>query len=106
MAGRIVLSLLAESDLAALFESIAGDSGTDRAEVVLHRLEDTLQNLASWPLIGRIRRDIDHASRVFAIWPWLVIYEPHQDGILVLRVLDTRLDVLNTPRDEASTQAR
>ncbi len=106
MSGRIILSLLAETDLTVLFESIAGDAGTDRAEVVLHRLEHTLQNLASWPLIGRIRRDIDHNARVFAMWPWLVIYEPCQDGILVLRVLDTRLDVPSPPPEEGVRQAR
>jgi len=77
MAGKIVLSPAAGNDLATLFEYIAEDSGVDRAEMVLRRIEQTLQNLASWPRIGRVRSDIEGAPRVFALWPWLIFYEPN-----------------------------
>jgi toxin ParE1/3/4 len=96
--GSIIKSLAADNDLAALFDYIAQDAGIDRAEMVLLRIEQTLQNLASWPLIGRIRRDLDGAPRVFAVWPWLIIYDPltMSDGILVWRVLDGRRDIPKT----------
>jgi plasmid stabilization system protein ParE len=89
----IVKSIAAENDLAALFDYIAQDAGVDRAEMVLRRIEQTLQVLASWPLVGRVRRDLDGTPRVFSVWPWLVVYEPIVDGILVWRILDGRRDV-------------
>jgi plasmid stabilization system protein ParE len=38
---RVVLSLDAESDLDSLFDWIADDSGVDRAEAVLRRIDRT-----------------------------------------------------------------
>ncbi len=92
---RIVFSRAAQQDLDALFDWIALDSGMDRAEAILRRIDETLFNLASTPGIGRLRNDLDGAPRSFAIWPWLVLYEPtaNNDGILVLRVIDGRRDL-------------
>ena len=92
---RVVLTLAAERDLDALFDYIAGDSGIDRAEAVLRRINETATNLAVFPRIGRVRPDLDGAPRVFALWPWLIIYEPlpADDGIVVWRVLDGRRDL-------------
>jgi len=95
---RIVRSLDAERDLTDLFDTIAQDSGIDRAEAVLRRIQQTLDNLANFPRIGRIRRDLLGSPRSFSIWPWLVIYEPDGDGdsIVVWRVLDGRRDIPRT----------
>ena len=92
---RIVLTRAAERDLDDLFDYIANDSGPDRAEAVLRRVDDTLRNLASLPRIGHVRPDLDGAPRVFSVWPWLVIYEPLDTGkgIVVWRVVDGRRDL-------------
>ncbi len=90
---RILLSRAAEQDLDDLFDWIARDSGADRAEAVLRRIEETLLNLAATPGIGRIRHDLDGAPRSFALWPWLILYEPTEDDVLVLRVIDGRRDL-------------
>ena len=92
---RIILSRAARLDLDALFDWIALDSGMDRAEAILRRIDETLFTLASAPGIGRQRGDLDGAPRSFAIWPWLVLYEPTTaaDGILVLRIIDGRRDL-------------
>jgi plasmid stabilization system protein ParE len=42
----IVKSLDAERDLAELFDYIALDSGVERAELILRRIDQTLGNLA------------------------------------------------------------
>jgi plasmid stabilization system protein ParE len=91
---RIVLSTDAESDLDILFDYIARDSGIDRAEAVLRRIEDTLFSLAASPRIGRLRPDL-LGVRAFSVWPWLVLYEPlwSGDGISVWRVIDGRRDL-------------
>jgi plasmid stabilization system protein ParE len=98
MPPSIVKSLQAERDLVALFDAIARDSGVERAEAILRRIEQTMTNLAAFPRIGRKRGDLDGAPRAFAIWPWLVIYEPIEDdrGILVWRIVDGRRDLPQT----------
>ena len=95
MAPRIVRSLQVESDLIELFNYIAADASVDRAEGVLLRIEQTLSTLSLFPGIGRARGDLDGSPRVFAIWPWLVIYEPMEDdsGIFVWRIVDGRRDL-------------
>ena len=67
----IVKSLDAERDLEGLFDYIANDSG------------------------GRVHREPDGSPGIFAIWPWLIIYELQADGdgIFVWRILDGRRDV-------------
>jgi len=78
---HIVLSLAAERDLEELFDYIAGDSGVQRAELVLRRIEQTLINVADWPFIGRLRPELDGVPRSFSIWPWIAFYEPQPEGI-------------------------
>ena len=89
----IVLTRDAEGDLDALFEWIAIDSGVDRAEAILRRIEETLSLLADLPRIGRIRHDLDGAPRTFSVWPWLIVYEPSSSGIVVWRIIDGRRDL-------------
>jgi toxin ParE1/3/4 len=92
---QIVLSLDAERDLEALFDWIADDSGVDRAEAILRRIDETLELLASMPRIGRVRHDLDGEPRTFAVWPWVIVYEPLStgDGVVVWRVVDGRRDL-------------
>ena len=96
----IVLSRDTENDLAELFDYIARDSGLERAETVLHRIDETLSRLQRMPRVGRLRTELDGSPRVFAVWPWLVIYEPKPDGsgIFVWRVVDGRRDIVKMVR--------
>jgi len=92
---RISLSREAERDLDALFDWIARDSGVERAEAILRRIDQTLDLIAAMPRIGRVRRDLDGEPRTFSIWPWIIVYEPgsNTDGIVVWRVIDGRRDL-------------
>ena len=84
----------AERDLDELFDLIAADSGNDRAEAILRRLQQALVNLAAFPRIGRIRNDLDGSPRSFAVWPWTIIHEPTgTTGIVVWRIVDGRRDL-------------
>ena len=91
----IVKSLVAERDLGELFDYIAQESGVQRAELVLRRIEHTLENLGDWPFIGRVQPDLDGKPRTFSLWPWIIVYEPQPDGrgIYVWRILDGRRDL-------------
>lgn len=92
---HVRLSLDAERDLEALFDWIASDSGVERAEAVLRRIEDALELIAGMPRIGRVRPDLDGAPRTFVVWPWVILYEPSLTGpgIAVWRVFDGRRDL-------------
>jgi plasmid stabilization system protein ParE len=92
---RLVLSLSAERDLDALFDWIARDSGVNRAEAILRHIGETLERLAAMPRIGRVRHELDGEPRTFAVWPWVIVYEPLSDeaGVVVWRVLDGRRDL-------------
>jgi plasmid stabilization system protein ParE len=92
---RIVLSLDAELDLDLLFDWIARDSGVERAEAILRRIDETLDLIADMPRIGRVRYDLDGVPRTFSVWPWIIVYEPQSTGrgIVVWRVIDGRRDL-------------
>ena len=94
---KVVLTLAAERDLDALFTWITDDSGPDRAEAVLRRIEHTVEQVAAMPRIGRLRRDLDGAPRTFAAWPWIIVYEPLPtgEGVVIWRVVDGRRDLPN-----------
>jgi toxin ParE1/3/4 len=96
----IVYALDAERDLTELFDYIAADAGLDRAEMVLRRIDETLQNLVRFPRAGRVRSDLSGSPRSFSVWPWVVIYEPQPNGkgIFVWRVLDGSRDIAATVR--------
>jgi plasmid stabilization system protein ParE len=62
---------------------------------VLRRIEQTIGLVATMPRIGRVRHDLDGQPHTFAIWPWLIVYEPLPtgNGIVVWRVIDGRRDL-------------
>jgi plasmid stabilization system protein ParE len=47
------------------------------------------------PRIGRARDDLDGKPRTFAVWPWVIVYEPLRRGrgIIVWRIIDGRRDL-------------
>lgn len=106
-ASRIVLSRQAELDLDRLFEWISRDSSIERAEAIFRRIDETLDLIAAMPRIGRIRRDLDGEPRTFALWPWVIIYEPRSaaEGVIVWRILDGRRDLAAEIEPSASPQA-
>ena len=92
---RILFSLDAARDLDSLFGWIAHESGIDRAEAILRRIDETLDLIATIPRIGQVRHDLDGGPRTFAVWPWVIVYEPQstRPGIVVWRIVDGRRDL-------------
>jgi plasmid stabilization system protein ParE len=93
--GRIVFSRDAARDLDDIFDWSIRERGLAQAETNLKRIEETLERLADLPSMGRIRADLDGAPRSFAVWPWIVLYDPAAigGGIVVWRVVDGRRDL-------------
>jgi toxin ParE1/3/4 len=91
----VVRSAKVRRDIRYLYTWIVEDSGVSRAEMIVERFEIALRRLARRPLMGRLRPDFEGAPRSFPVGPWLIVYEPLQDGsgILLLRIIDNRRDV-------------
>ena len=94
-ASTVVRSAKARKDIRELYVWIVEDSGLERAEQVIARIEATVQRLAKRPLSGRSRPDLEGEPRSFSVAPWLIVYEPLKDGtgIHLLRIIDSRRDV-------------
>jgi plasmid stabilization system protein ParE len=92
---QVVRSAMARRDLRGLYAWIVDDSGLERAEAVVARIEAVLNRLARRPLMGRLRQDYVGDPRSFSVPPWLIVYDPLPDeaGIQVLRILDSRQDI-------------
>lgn len=96
MAGpRVERSSGARRDAARLALWIGRESGVDRAQAVIDRIDRVLAKLARRPTLGRVRVDLDGEPRSFSVPPWLIVYEPLEDreGIHLLRIIDNRRDV-------------
>jgi plasmid stabilization system protein ParE len=95
MPNRVQFTWKAREDLLDLFALVAEETGSERAELVLHRIHTVIAALADWPGIGRRRSDLDGTPRTFAVPPWLIVYEaqPGERGIFVWRVVDGRRDL-------------
>lgn len=90
---QIVLTPVAEADLAEIVEYVRRDSAS-AALRVLEALEDAMQLLAERPGIGHLRADL--TGDAFLFWPvlsYLVIYRPDTDPLQIVRVLRGKRDV-------------
>ena len=90
-------------DLLDLFALVASGSGEERAELVLRRLNAAIAALADWPGIGRLHAELEGTPRLFAVPPWVIVYEAQSEdgGVFIWRVVDGRRDlpaVIHPPR--------
>ena len=67
--------------------------GTNRADAYLRDLRDAVDELLSYPEIGRQRDDIELGIRARFIGRHVIFYRVTTDAITVLRVLHERADV-------------
>ena len=79
---RIIWTLRAERDLAAIREHVAADSPT-AANRLADRLHDAGERLADFPHVGRL----EGATRVLAtVTPYLIRYRVQSEGVVILGV--------------------
>ncbi len=84
---RIIRRPRVEQDLIDLWHYIAADSGEVRAAAVIDRIEQRLEALAAYPLMGRARDELRPTLRSSPVGRYVVFYFPLDDGIDVVRVL-------------------
>jgi antitoxin ParD1/3/4 len=83
----------ARRDLLEIWEFIAQDN-LDEADRVEREIEQTLVKLAANPELGHFRRDLtSRPVRFWAIYSYLIIYDPQTRPLEVVRVLSGYRDL-------------
>jgi toxin ParE1/3/4 len=88
----VVLSELAESDLADAWVFIAQDN-VEAAERLIDQIYEKCRFLADSPKAGRQRPELDPSIRSFAVGNYVIFYRESATGIEVARVLHGRRDL-------------
>ena len=73
-----------------------------RAEAVVERIRQACAVLAATPLIGRPRPEIGEQVRSFPVAPHVLLYQPVDRGIRVLRVVHGARDMPRAVLDDPS----
>ena len=89
---RVVRSPQAELDVLAIWAHIAADSLLD-ADRWIDRLDECLMLWATQPHMGRARDELSPGLRSFPFGRYMVFITAFPDGIDVVRVLHSALDV-------------
>ena len=86
----------AERDLDEIWLYVARQSSSiEIANRLVDGIADRFLTIASFPQIGRPRREFGAASRSFAIGEYVIIYCLEGDDVLILRVVHGRRDLEN-----------
>jgi toxin ParE1/3/4 len=94
MTARVVVSELADADLAAIIPVIAREAGVATAEKYARRFESLFDRLAAYPECCPIRRNLGPNIRVGVVFPYIVVYrrEDADDLVSIIRTLHGRRD--------------
>ncbi len=82
----------AEEDLVNIWLFIAQDS-PNNADQFLDRLENKLYVLADNPLMGISREELASNLRSFPVDSYTIFYSPIEDGVEIIRVLNSSMDI-------------
>jgi len=102
---RFELTRAALSDLTAIDESTFAQFGAIQVVKNQNLFEEAFRRLGERPRIGHTREDLA-PGKPFRFWPvlgrFLIVYQPTESGIQILRVLDGTRDIhaiFTTPAD-------
>lgn len=83
----------ARRDLLEIWEFIAQDD-LDAADRVEREIEQAITTLASQPGLGHVRRDLTSKPvRFWAVYSYLIIYDPEARPLEVVRILSGYCDI-------------
>lgn len=89
---RVTRRPLATTDILDIWDYIADDS-VEQADRWVDRLDEKLALIATQPLMGRARVELDAEVRSLSFGRYVIFYVPTHDGIDVLRVLHSARDI-------------
>jgi toxin ParE1/3/4 len=90
---RILRRPEAVRDLLSIWRYVAESAGDERAGSVIRTIDQKLHTLAEFPQMGRRRDELAVGLRSIPVAAYLVFYYPLDDGIELVRVLDSRRDI-------------
>jgi toxin ParE1/3/4 len=92
MPANVVVTDHAERDMDEIWDYIAED-GFRRADHIVDQLRASMQLIAQFPKMGRLRPEFGLNLRSYATGEYVVFYLPTNGGITVTRVLHGRRDL-------------
>ena len=88
------LTELAVADLTDIRTYIEERENRATANRVLKSLWDAMATLADMPGMGHTRLDLTpQPVRFWPVFSYLIVYQPSEQGVLIVRVLGVRMDV-------------
>lgn len=92
---RLVVSVNAEADIAAILDYLEIQGGASIAAVYGDRFADTIERLVNFPKFGVPRLALGSEARIVLVYPYILIYDFAQDSevITILRVLHGKRDI-------------
>ena len=82
----------AEQDLIGIWSYISDDNSY-AADRLLDEIDEICDTLADAPHAGRLREDLAPGLRSLPVGNYVILYRPHGDGIIVIRVLHGARDL-------------
>lgn len=88
-----ILSSEAVDDLQSIWDFIAFDNEA-AADRMIDRMLDAFEQLAQWPGLGHVRRDL--TKRTVLFWPlesYLIVYRHHRKRLQIVAILHGARDI-------------
>ena len=89
---KIVLADKAKSDLFRIYSYVEQRSPA-AAEKILSRIDKKFDQLTWFPFIGRERSSLAPGLRSVIVGTHLIFYTVEDDSIIIVRVIDGRMDI-------------
>ena len=89
---HVQLTDQAQEDLIGIWSYIADDN-SDAADRLLDEIDEICNTLAEAPRAGRLREDLSPDLRSLHVGNYVILYRPHGDSIIVIRVLHGARDL-------------
>ncbi len=89
---RVALSDRARADLFGIHQYLE-ERSPNAADAFIRRIDANFENLTRFPFIGRERSTLSPGLRCLVVGLSLVFYTVGADEIIVVRVIDGRMDV-------------
>ena len=93
------LTRSAERDITDIWDHVSEDN-LDAADRLLDRFYERFRLLAANPHLGPVHPQLDCEIRHAVVGVYVILYEPSNEGVLILRVLHGRRDIPQVFRDE------
>jgi len=89
---KVVVSDRANSDLLRLYLYLAPRNQA-AADAIIERIDKRFEQLSRFPFIGRERSSLAPGLRSIVVGNHLIFYVVEADQIIIVRVIDSRMDI-------------